>query len=101
MQFAKPPDGFIIDEPDGVRAAVAAYEKRWPRIQTYWADIKARLSQTGHREGTAINGPPGALLYVADGNAANGLPTLKVAYSVLGDTLTIRAVMVEPADSIR
>jgi hypothetical protein len=99
MQIAKPPGGFVIDEPSGVKAAIAAHAKRWPRIGRYWADIRLRLSQTGHREGEPIKGPPGARLYVAEGHTASGLPTIKVAYSVLGDTLRIRAVMVEPADS--
>ena len=102
MQFAKPPDQFIIDEPDGVKAAITAYEEQWPRIQAHWGDIKSRLKQTGHREGTPIQrGPPGARLYIAEGDAASGLPEIKVAYSILGGTLSIRAVMVEPAGAIR
>jgi hypothetical protein len=33
-------------------------------------------------------------LFIAEGDPASGLPTIKVAYSVLGDTLHIRMVMV-------
>jgi hypothetical protein len=98
MDIAKPPGGFIIDEPDGVKSSIAAHSKQWPRIETYWFDIKARLAQTGHREGMLVRrGPRGARLYLAQGDNAAGLPTIKVAYSVLGDTLSIRMVMVEPA----
>jgi hypothetical protein len=32
---------------------------------------------------------------VAEGDAASGLPTVKVAYQVLGDTLYIRVVAVD------
>jgi hypothetical protein len=99
MQIAKPPDGFIIEEPAGVSAAIAAHEHQWPRIQAYWADIKSRLKHTGHREGEPIRGPRRARLYVAEG--ASELPTIKIAYSVLGDILRIRAVMVESAGGIR
>jgi hypothetical protein len=101
MQIAKPPDGFIIDEPSGPRAVIVAHEQQWPRIQAYWADIKSRLKQTGHREGQALRSPRGARLYVAEGDDASGLPKIKIAYFVLGDTLRIHAVMVEPASGIR
>jgi hypothetical protein len=95
MDVAKPPGGFIIDEPDGVKSSIAAHARQWPRIQKYWEDIKSRLQQTGHREGMRVSGPPGARLYVAAGDEASGLPTIKVAYSVLGDTLRIRMVMIQ------
>jgi hypothetical protein len=96
MDIAKPPGGFFIDEPEAVRSMIASHAKQWPRIRAYWADIKARLQQTGHREGTLVSrGPPGARLYVAAGDNPGGLPTIKVAYSVLGDTLRIRAILIE------
>jgi hypothetical protein len=96
MDIAKPPGGFTIDEPDNVKATIAAYAQQWPRLGAYWFDIKARLRQTGHREGRPVpNGPPGAKVYVAEGDAASGLPTVKVAYRVLGDTLRIRMVSVQ------
>jgi hypothetical protein len=100
MDIAKPPDGFFVIEPAGVKAAIDAYSNTSPRILVFWDDIKSRLKQTGHREGTRVNGPPGARLYVAEGDEANGLPTIKVAYTVLGDTLRIRAVMVSAPNSI-
>jgi hypothetical protein len=102
MDIAKPPGGFTINEPDSVRSIIAAHSRQWPRIETYWSDIKSRLAQTGHREGMPVRkGPHGARLYVAQGDRAGGLPTIKVAYSVLGDVLSIRMVMVEPTASIR
>jgi hypothetical protein len=100
MDIAKPPGGFFIDEPENVKGAIAAYAEQWARLPAHWDDIKARLAQTGHRQGTRISGPPGAKLYVAEGHAGSGLPTVKVAYRVLGDTLRIFAVLVEPAGRI-
>jgi hypothetical protein len=95
MDIAKPPDGFIIDEPAGVTSAIAAHAHQWPRLKTHWADIKSRLQQVGHREGVPVkNGPPGARIFVAEGDEASGLPAVKVAYSVLGDTLRIRMVLI-------
>jgi hypothetical protein len=59
-----------------------------------WADIKARLQQTGHREGIHVSGAgAGSRLFIAEGDVASGLPTVKVAYLVLGDTLYIRMVV--------
>jgi hypothetical protein len=34
-------------------------------------------------------------LFVAEGDATSGLPTVKVVYEVLGDTLHIRMVAVD------
>jgi hypothetical protein len=95
MDIAKPPGGFNIDEPAGVTSAITAHVQQWPRLQTHWADVKSRLQQVGHREGTPVkNGPRGARIYVAEGDETIGLPTIKVAYSVLGDTLRIRMVLI-------
>jgi hypothetical protein len=96
MNIAKPPGGFIIDEPQGVMAMIDAHASQWPRVQAHWSDIKARLRQTGHREGQPVkNGPPGTRVYIAAGDESSGLPTIKVAYSVLGDTLRIRMISVD------
>jgi hypothetical protein len=98
MDIAKPPGGFTVHEPDAVKAMIAGSARRWPRIEAYWSDIKARLAQTGHREGIPVRGPR-ARLYVADGDNAAGLPRIKVVYSVLGDGLSIHMVMVQAPDS--
>jgi hypothetical protein len=101
MQIAKPPGGFSIVEPDGVKALIRTHQARWPRLETYWADIKARLKQTGHREGTPTQkGPRGARVFIAEGDDASGLPRVTVAYIVLGDALDIRLVEVGPARKI-
>jgi hypothetical protein len=95
MDIAKPRDGFNIIEPDTVKAAIASHAKRWPRIHTYWTDIKALLKQAGHLDGERVRyGPPGARVQ-SRWNQAVGLPTIKVAYTVLGDTLHIFDVLVE------
>jgi len=91
MQVAKPPGGFIVREPATVVALIASHAESWPRLAAYWTDIKARLKQTGHREGVAVGR---GRLFVAEGNRASSLPTVKVAYEVLGDTLYIQMVAV-------
>jgi hypothetical protein len=98
MQLAKPPGGFNIEEPDAIRALIRSHEKQWPRLASYWTDIKARLKQTGHRDGTPTRkGPPGARVFIAEGDNASGLPTVKVAYVVLGDELDIRMIQISSA----
>jgi hypothetical protein len=95
MQIAKPPGGFTVQEPTNVRALIESYAKTWPRLPDYWTNIKARLQQTGHREGIPVpRGPAGSRLFIAEGDIAGGLPTVKVAYLVLGDTLYIRMISV-------
>jgi hypothetical protein len=59
---------------------------------TYWRDIKARLRQTGHREGTPVKG--NRRLFISEGDA--DLPRVRVAYSILGDTLYVDVVYVPP-----
>jgi hypothetical protein len=54
------------------------------------------LKQAGHLDGERVlYGPPGVRVFKADGNQAVGLPTIKVAYTVLGDALHIFDVSVE------
>jgi hypothetical protein len=94
MDIAKPQSGFIIDEPATIKSYIATYAGRWPRLPAYWSDVKERLKQTGHREGRRVDsGPRGARVYVADGNGSD-LPTIKVAYVALGDTLRIHQLLV-------
>jgi hypothetical protein len=96
MDIAKPPGGFRVIEPDAVRQLIESYSQQWPRLPKYWEDIKARLKQTGHREGVLVpRTAPGSRTFIADGDRASDLPAVRVAYLVLGDTLTIKAVSVE------
>jgi hypothetical protein len=92
MQIAKPPAGFIMKEPATIAALIASKAESWPRLTKFWIDIKDRLKQTGHREGVAVGR---GRLFIAEGDAASGLPTVKIVYEVLGDTLYIRIVSVE------
>jgi hypothetical protein len=98
MDIAKPPSGFFIDEPATVKSYIASYAEKWRRLPDYWSDVKDLLTRVGHREGRRVDsGPPGARVYVAEGNGRD-LPTIKVAYVVLGDTLRIHRLMVASAD---
>jgi hypothetical protein len=89
IQIIRPPDGFEIDEPEGVGRLIDSYAVQWPRLPQFWIDIKARLAMTGHREGIAVSK---GRLFVEDGDEASGLPRVKVAYSILGATLYINMV---------
>jgi hypothetical protein len=96
MDIAKPPGGFRVIEPEAVRQLIKSYSQQWPRLPRYWEDIKSRLKQTGHKEGVLVpRAAPGSRAFVADGDRASDLPTIKIAYLALGDTLTIKAVWVE------
>jgi hypothetical protein len=92
MQVAKPPGGFHMNEPPAVAALIASHTESWPRLAVFWTDIKARLKQTGHREGVAVKR---GRLFIAEGDPSGGLPTVKIAYEVLGDTLYIKLVSIE------
>ena len=95
MQLGKPPEGFGLIEPDPIKALMTSFAEKWPRLPQYWQEIKDRLKQTGHQEGIEVpSARSGARLFIADGDPDTQLPTVKVAYLVLGTTLYIRMVAV-------
>jgi hypothetical protein len=57
-----------------------------------WDAICERLKFTAHREGQPLAN--GQLLIQFPGNQPFGIPTVAVCYTVLGDTVTIRRVLV-------
>ncbi len=66
---------------------------------SHWEDIKGRLKMTGHREVASIGGNRSNRVFKAEGVAESGLPTIRVAYHVLGDKLdfSMLAVLDPPA----
>ncbi len=99
MNFARPATGFILKEPASFNALLLGYQNKWPRILPYWAAIKDRLKMTGHKEGAAIGGNLSNRVFEAEGDSLSQLPTIRVAYHVLGDSLEFKklAVLDPPA----
>jgi hypothetical protein len=99
MRFARPATGFIITEPATFDALLQGYVKKWPRVKEHWAAVKERLKMTGHKEGVAVGGNISNRVFEAEGDVANRLPTIRVAYHVLGDKLEFMklAVLDPPA----
>ncbi len=94
MRIARPATGFIITEPATFGALLQGYAQRWPRAQEHWAAVKQRLKMTGHKEGAAIGGNSSNRVFEAEGDVASQLPTIRVAYHVLGDKLEFRKLAV-------
>jgi hypothetical protein len=94
MNFARPPTGFIVTEPANFDALIQGYAQKWPRVVAYWAATKARLKMTGHKEGAAVGGNLSNRVFEAEGDAASQLPTIRVAYHVLGDKLEFKKLVV-------
>lgn len=87
MDIARPKEGFHLREPEGFAKRIADAAKKWPRLPSQWDGIKDRLKITAHREGAIAVGA-GARVFEAQGDAELKLPTVRVAYHVLGDTVT-------------
>jgi hypothetical protein len=51
---------------------------------------------TAHREGAPIGGNLSNRVFEAEGDAVSGLPTIRVAYHVLGDKLDFKMIVVLP-----
>ena len=99
MNFARPPTGFIMTEPASFKQLLQSHAGKWPRVISHWEGIKDRLKMTGHKEGVAIGGNLSNRVFEAEGDADSKLPTIRVAYHVLGDKLDFKklAVLDPPA----
>jgi len=94
MNFARPSTGFILTEPASFNAYLLGYVAKWPRVIPYWTAIKDRLKMTGHKEGVAISGNLSNRVFEAEGDSLSHLPTIRVAYHVLGDKLEFKKIVV-------
>jgi hypothetical protein len=100
MDIARPKDGFHLVEPSTFAQILASAATKWPRVHDHWDGIKERLKITAHREGAGA-ARAGARVFEALGDTDSGLPTIRVAYYVLGDTVTFKALAVlDPNDSV-
>lgn len=99
MNFARPATGFIMSEPASFKALLRNHAGKWPRVISHWEGIKDRLKMTAHKEGAAVGGNLSNRVFEAEGDAASQLPTIRVAYHVLGDKLDFKklAVLEPPA----
>ena len=93
MHIARPPSGFHIIEPPTFRPYLDSFSAKYPRIHGHWDDIKQLLKMTGHREGAPVKAP-GFRVFEAAADLKNGIPGIRVAYHILGDTLTFRQILV-------
>jgi len=99
MNFARPPTGFILKEPANFQTLLKSYERKWPRIMSYWGAIKDRLKMTGHKEGVAVRGNITYRVFEAEGDRLSQLPTIRVAYHVFGDKLEfMKLAVIDPPD---
>lgn len=96
MHIARPASGFYIEESPEVAKLIAQYAITFPRLPQAWKDIKTRLAMTGHREGYPVSSRRinGARIWVFDDPEISDLPRIKVAYSVLGEDLSIILVAI-------
>jgi hypothetical protein len=97
MRIARPATGFVLSEPGTFQSLLKSHAGKWPRVFEYWEAIKDRLKMTGHKEGVVIGGNLSHRLFEAEGDAQSGLPTIRVAYRVLGDRLDfIKLALLDP-----
>lgn len=98
MDIARPKEGFLLREPATFAPIINDAAKRWPRLPAHWAGMKERLKITAHREGAGVIGA-GNRVFEAMGDVDGGLPNVRVAYHVLGDTVTfVKIEIFDPTD---
>jgi hypothetical protein len=93
LNIVRPPNGFNINLSANAQATLAAVTEAVPRIDEIWLSICERLKFTAHREGQPL--PNGGLVIQFNADPAYGIPKIAVCYSVLGDTVTVRRVLVQ------
>jgi hypothetical protein len=93
MNIARPATGFRLSEPATFATYLINSEQQWPRARDHWEAVKDRLKMTAHREGVAV-GNPANRVFESVGDSTSGFPTIRVAYFVLGDSLTFIAISV-------
>jgi hypothetical protein len=103
MNFARPATGFIMAEPASFKELLQSQAEKWPRVTSHWEGIKDRLKMTAHREGASIGGNPSNRVFEAEGDIASELPTIRVAYHVLGDNWILRCLLcsIRPVSRLR
>jgi hypothetical protein len=97
MNFARPATGFILTEPANFQTLLQSHAGKWPRVISHWEGVKDRLKMTGHKEGVTVGGNLSNRVFEAEGDFASQLPTIRVAYRVLGDHLNfLKLVVLDP-----
>jgi hypothetical protein len=97
MNFARPATGFVLTEPANFGALLQNHAGKWPRVIAHWEGVKDRLKMTGHKEGVAVGGNLSNRVFEAEGDVTSQLPTIRVAYRVLGDQLNfLKLVVLDP-----
>jgi len=89
MNIARPAGGFNLNVAPAVRAFVDEVLPRHPELPRHWKAVLVRLRETAHKDGQPVDGDPsqrvGVFQPYFDG------PRFKMAWRVLGDTVTIVA----------
>jgi hypothetical protein len=92
MNIARPADGFAIRLEPRAQATLDSVGGSYSRIQEVWHGICQRIKMTAHREGRQL--PNGELIMEFPKDAQYGIPLISVVFDVLGDTLTVKRILI-------
>lgn len=87
MNIAKPPGGFKLIVRPNVQAMADDIIANHPEFPKHWRAVLARLKESGHLAGMAVDGNNSQRTGVFQ-PFHNG-PNITLAWKVLGDTVTI------------
>ena len=97
MNISRPPDGFRIHfKYSGIDREISQEKARDAKFARVWDDLTERLKMTAHVDGRpAPHVGNGCRLFVAEADPEAGTPRILVGYLVLGDTVSIRLVVLD------
>ena len=93
MNIARPASGFKIVEKQLLLKSLAESTPTCPWLQRAYSDVKEKLRMAGHRVGQHMGNDRSKRIYV-DADPNTGTNRLAVSYVVLGDTVTLVAMIV-------
>jgi hypothetical protein len=98
MNIARPANGFRIIERTRVLSVLANHTDHCPWLQRGYSDVKHKLRMAGHRVGEPVRNRVDQRVFI-DVDPITDENRLAVYYSVLGDTLTMTAMLIIAASN--
>lgn len=93
MIFAKPESGFNLVLSDKSQRQIDNIIAEFPRVAPQWEAVCKRIVFTGHRDGARVKILDESNVFIVAYDL-HDMPDIQIVFSLLGDTLTIRAIRI-------
>src|SRR4051812_2152767 len=98
MNIARPANGFRIIETEQILAVLINQTNRCPWLQRAYSDLKEKLRMAGHQIGEPVRNKADQRAFI-EVDPISSENRMVVRYSILGDTLTLRGMLIIAAST--